>query len=226
MQANLEEKLLEGFESDSDGGVPVTLPPVMTNKQKKLAKKAAKAAALNGPSTPGTIYLGHIPHGFFEPQMLSYFSQFGKVTRLRLSRNRRTGNSKHYGWVEFASKEVAEIVAETMDGYLIPPHRLVCKVVTVDENVWKGANKRFKRIDWRRINRERLEGKRTKETWETLVQKEKSKNEARVAKIKALGIDYEFPVRGDKRKATDAEPVQKKVKSQKTSVGKERKTKR
>ena len=97
-------------------------------------------------SKPGTIYLGRISQGFFEPQMHSYFSQFGTITRLRLSRNRRTGKSKHFGWVEFASKDVAEIVAKTMDGYLIHPHRMVCKVVEVDDEVWKGANKVFKTI--------------------------------------------------------------------------------
>lgn len=35
------------------------------------------------------IYLGRIPHGFYEAQMKSYFAQFGDVTRLRLSRNKR-----------------------------------------------------------------------------------------------------------------------------------------
>lgn len=37
----------------------------------------------------GVIYLGRIPHGFFEDQMRAYFSQFGDVTRLRLSRNKK-----------------------------------------------------------------------------------------------------------------------------------------
>ncbi|CAI9720746.1 FHA domain-interacting nucleolar phosphoproteinphosphoprotein-like-like [Octopus vulgaris] len=36
----------------------------------------------------GVVYLGRIPYGFFENQMRAYFSQFGKVTRLRLSRSR------------------------------------------------------------------------------------------------------------------------------------------
>lgn len=37
----------------------------------------------------GVIYLGRIPYGFFEEQMLEYFSQFGEVTRLKLSRNKK-----------------------------------------------------------------------------------------------------------------------------------------
>lgn len=40
----------------------------------------------------GVLYLGRIPHGFYEDEMRSYFSQFGDVTRLRLSRNKKVGN--------------------------------------------------------------------------------------------------------------------------------------
>jgi nucleolar protein 15 len=189
------------------------VPPKLTNREKKLAKKAAKAAIVNPPSTPGTIYLGRIPHGFFESQMHSYFSQFGTITRLRLSRNRRTGKSKHFGWVEFTSKDVAEIVAETMDGYLIHPHRMVCKVVEVDDEVWKGANKVFKTIPWKRINKDKLEAKRTKERWEELAKKEEERNLKREDRIKEMGIDYEFPVRGEKRKVEgEAEIARKKIK--------------
>jgi nucleolar protein 15 len=146
--------------------------------------------------------------------MHSYFSQFGTITRLRLSRNRRTGKSKHFGWVEFASKEVAEIVAETMDGYLIHPHRMVCKVVEVDDEVWKGANKVFKTIPWKRINKDKLEAKRTKEQWEGLAKKEEERNLKREDRIKEMGIDYEFPVRGEKRKVEggETEIARKKIK--------------
>jgi nucleolar protein 15 len=220
---------LEGFESesssDSEVERPITLPPIPTNREKKLAKKAAKSAkaAVSVPSKPGTVYLGHIPHGFFERQMQEYFSQFGTVTRLRLSRNRRTGKSKHYGWVEFASHDVAEIVAETMDGYLIHPHRLVCKVVEVDERVWNGANRVYKKIPWVRINREKVEAKRSKDGWESLVKRDEERSRKRAEKIKALGIDYEAPVRGEKRKAEDiALPPITEKKAKKDKSGKEK----
>jgi len=216
--------LLEGFESDSEAETPINLPPVPTNREKKLAKKAKKAAAaIPLPNKPGTVYLGHIPHGFFEPQMHSYFSQFGTITRLRLSRNRKTGRSKHFGWVEFTSKDVAEIVAETMDGYLIHPHKMVCKVVQVDESVWKGSNKIFKKVPWVKINKERLEGKRPIEKWEKLVKLDEKRAKDRAEKIKDLGIDYEFPLRGEKRKVEDQDGV-KEVKSKKAKV--EKSTKR
>lgn len=212
LTTDIQDELLEGFESDSnteENAKPLNLPPVPpTNRERKQAKKAAKAASAEksslAPKAPGIIYLGHIPRGFFEPQMHAYFSQFGTVTRLRLARNRRTGKSKHFAYVEFVSRDVAEIVAETMDGYLIPPHRLVCKVVEdVDERVWKGANSVFKKIPWSRVNRQRLEGKKSKGKWEELVKRDEERAVRRAEKIKAVGIEYEFPSRGKKRKIVE-----------------------
>jgi hypothetical protein len=40
-----------------------------------------------------------------------YFSQFGKLTKVRLSRNKKTGKSKHYAFMEFQHPEVATIAA-------------------------------------------------------------------------------------------------------------------
>lgn len=67
----------------------------------------------------GIVFIKHLPHGFFEDQLKNYFEQFGKVTRLRLGRSRRTGGSKGYAFVEFEYPEVAEVAAETMDNYLM-----------------------------------------------------------------------------------------------------------
>jgi RNA recognition motif-containing protein len=37
----------------------------------------------------GVLYLGRIPHGFYEEEMKAYFSQFGDISRLRLARNKK-----------------------------------------------------------------------------------------------------------------------------------------
>lgn len=37
----------------------------------------------------GVVYLSHIPDGFYEEEMNSYFSQFGRVTRLNLVRSKK-----------------------------------------------------------------------------------------------------------------------------------------
>ena len=37
----------------------------------------------------GVIYVGHLPHGFYEAQLKDYFSQFGTVTKVHVSRNKK-----------------------------------------------------------------------------------------------------------------------------------------
>ena len=91
----------------------------------------------------------HIPHGFYEHQMKAYFSQFGAVTKLRMARNKRTGASKHFAFVEFESDAVADIVARTMNKYLMFNHILEVRVVPQDQlhpNLWKNHSRRFKII--------------------------------------------------------------------------------
>lgn len=61
--------------------------------------------------------------------MLGYFRQFGNVLRIRVARNRRTGNHKGWAYVGFDNKAVAEIAAESMNGYLMFEQRLGCTVM-------------------------------------------------------------------------------------------------
>lgn len=39
--------------------------------------------------SPGVVYVGHLSRTLAEPQLRTYFSQFGKILRLRLSRSKR-----------------------------------------------------------------------------------------------------------------------------------------
>ncbi|GAY52659.1 hypothetical protein CUMW_143590 [Citrus unshiu] len=101
------------------------------------------------------LYIGRIPHGFYEKEMQAFFSQFGAIKRLRIARNKmvtvlscifdnfsytciiiadinsliglmffQTGQSKHFGFIEFNDPEVAEVVADAMHGYLLFEHIL------------------------------------------------------------------------------------------------------
>jgi nucleolar protein 15 len=139
--------------------------------------------------------------------MRAYFSQFGEITRLRLSRNRLTGRSKHYAFVEFASVTVAKIVAETMDNYLMYSHILKCKYVPAEQlhpEVWKGANRRFKRTPWNRIEKKRLEKGKSREQWTKRIDQEQRKRQAKADKLKTLGYEFDLP----QLKSVDDVPVQ------------------
>jgi nucleolar protein 15 len=108
--------------------------------------------------------------------MKSYFTQFGDVTRVRLSRNKKvrlppypslekgsdnppslqTGKSKHYGFIEFDSASVAKIVAETMDNYLLNGHIMQCKVIPKDKvhpQLWVGANRKWRTVPPEQLTR-------------------------------------------------------------------------
>ncbi|PHH84845.1 hypothetical protein CDD83_1288 [Cordyceps sp. RAO-2017] len=140
--------------------------------------------------------MGRIPHGFYEYEMRQYLSQFGPVSRLRLSRNRKTGASKHFAFVEFESESTAEIVAKTMDNYLLFGHILKVKMVPksqVHEELFKGANKRFKKVPWNKMAGLKLAKPKTETAWEAKVERERANRAQRADKLKAMGYDFEAP---------------------------------
>ena len=139
--------------------------------------------------------------------MRAYFSQFGSITRLRLSRNRNTGMSKHYAFIEFESAAVAKIVASTMDNYLLFGHILKCKYAPPEQlhpDLWKGANKRFKAVPWNKIEGRKLEMAMGREGWEKRIETEKRRREEKSEAMKELGYEFE----GNDLKSVDEVPVQ------------------
>ena len=133
-QAKLPEHVPVGEEepSKSESAVPVNRKAMEAAKTKRLK---GERFGLGKPAGPGgaVVYLAHIPHGFYEEQMKGFFTQFGTVTRLRLARNRKTGRSKHYAFVEFRHRDVCEIVAKAMNGYLLYSKILECRVLKPEE---------------------------------------------------------------------------------------------
>ncbi|XP_062862020.1 MKI67 FHA domain-interacting nucleolar phosphoprotein [Trichomycterus rosablanca] len=144
--------------------------------------------------SPGVVYMGHLPRTLAEPQLRSYFSQFGKIQRLRLSRSKKTGRSKGYCFVEFDCDEVAKIVAETMDNYLMGERLIKCHLVPpekIHEKLFVGSEKLFKkpcRPAVARYNKSH-DSEKMKKLTDKLLSKE-SKLRKRLA---AKGIDYDFP---------------------------------
>mmetsp|Transcript_26874 Transcript_26874/g.58647 ORF Transcript_26874/g.58647 Transcript_26874/m.58647 type:complete len:200 (+) Transcript_26874:32-631(+) len=142
------------------------------------------------------VYIGHLPHGFYERQLLGFFSQFGKLTRVRLSRNKKTGKAKHYAFLEFQYPEVAQIAAEAMDGYFMFSQKISCKVLSADKIhplLFQGANRKFRSIPWAKIERKRHDKERTAEEHARRVARAIKRDSQRQNKIKEAGIDYEYP---------------------------------
>ena len=193
--------LLAGFESDGDEAPGSGAGFVNGEKIPQVpdAKKVGtKIKAINADSDegPGVIYVGRIPHGFYEHEMRQYFSQFGDISRLRLSRNRKTGASRHWAFIEFKSAGVAKIVAQTMDNYLMFGHILKCKAVPreqLHENVWKGANKRFKKVPWNAKQRREQDKAVGRDQWNARNEKEEKRRESKKEKMKEIGYEFDAP---------------------------------
>ena len=96
---------------------------------KKLSPEEKKKIYLGNSGERAIVYITHLPHGFYEKQLHQFLSQFGTITNLRVGRSDKTGNSKGYAFVEFKFPEVAKIVAETMNNYLMFDRIVKCQVV-------------------------------------------------------------------------------------------------
>ncbi|CAM9211875.1 unnamed protein product [Ectocarpus sp. 13 AM-2016] len=191
-----ESELSGGEASDGDELKPPPLP--------QHAKKAGRKGKGGGSVVPvgpagelsGVVYIGHIPHGFYEEAMNGFFKQFGDVIRVRVSRSKKSGRCKGYAYVEFVSPEVAQIVAETMNGYFLFDKQLVCRVLKFEEihpNLFDGAGVKFRKVNWHGLYREKYNADRTPAKDEKHTAKLLKKDKAKKDKLAKLGIDYDFP---------------------------------
>lgn len=124
----------------------------------------------------------------------------------------QTGRSKHYGFIEFDSASVAEIVAETMDNYLLMGHILRCKVIPKEEvhpQLWVGSNRKWRvvpvdrvvRVDHNRVRSRLLVNvlliepsvqPRTVEEQQKASKRLLKRQNERKRKLEAAGIQYDF----------------------------------
>ncbi|KAI5071344.1 hypothetical protein GOP47_0013595 [Adiantum capillus-veneris] len=205
--------------------------PLNTEEESNLAvkRKASKARkrkqkakiALSGPrpleNKSSVVYVGRIPHGFYEEQMRGFFGQFGTIKRLRISRNKKTGKSKHFAFIEFESPEVAEIVADSMNNYLLYEHLLQVKLVPLERvhhRMWVGSGRVYKPPNFKWLasineNRER-EPDEQRHILKAVLRRESKRRK----RIKDAGIDFEYP---DLRATLPARP--KKIKFSTTDDG-------
>ncbi|XP_068824877.1 MKI67 FHA domain-interacting nucleolar phosphoprotein [Capricornis sumatraensis] len=159
----------------------------------QVRRRATKQQEKRKP-TPGVIYVGHLPPSLYETQIRAYFSQFGTVTRFRLSRSKKTGNSKGYGFVEFASEDVAKIAAETMNNYLFGERLLKCHLIPpekVHEELFREWHMPFKRPSYpavKRYNQDRSLVQKLR-----MEERFKKKEKLLRKRLAKKGIDYDFP---------------------------------
>ncbi|XP_069840916.1 MKI67 FHA domain-interacting nucleolar phosphoprotein [Dendropsophus ebraccatus] len=197
-------------ESQSLGGPLLSLDPKLQDEFKKKVQKIRKKPKAET-LTPGVLYIGHIPRALFEPQLLEYFSQFGSVSRIRLSRSKKTGGSKGYAFVEFECDEVAKIVADTMNNYLFCERLLKCEFLPpekVHPRLFVGCDSIFRKPSHPAVRR--YNKKRSAEQGKVMTAKLLAKERKLRKRLTEKGIDYDFPgftaVKKTAQKLTEADP--------------------
>merc|ERR1712072_971319 len=174
----------------------------------------------------GTMYMGHIPHGFYDTQIRDYFTQFGTVTRVRLARSKKTGGYKGCGYVQFAEETVAKIAAEAMNNYMMFDRLLKCQFVPEDKlhpSVWKGANKKFVWLNRSAMSRNLRNKMKDKDELTSTAQRLLKKERRLRKKLQLSGIQYDFPgyagaIAAEKKKKKVAKKVKSKSKVVKAKV--------
>ncbi|XP_022100504.1 MKI67 FHA domain-interacting nucleolar phosphoprotein-like [Acanthaster planci] len=170
----------------------------MQGKKTNLRKMADDSEVSADRDEKGVVYLSHIPHGFYEPQMKHFFQQFGKVTRLKLWRSKKSGKSRGFAYVEFEYADVAKIVADTMNNYLMYRKLLKCKFIPKEEvrpGSFSNSHRPFVKPYHRNLSVKRhnslltADEARIVKTQQRLVQKEGRRRK----KMEKLGIECKLP---------------------------------
>lgn len=117
------------------------------------------------------------------------------MKNLVVSRSRKTGKSRGYGFVQFEDPLVARIAAETLNGYPLSDRVLKSHVVDPEKThpaMFRHANRKWKNVPRRTVRRQFEDVPVPKDAahlrLERLVERERAQEE----KWKSLGIDYEF----------------------------------
>ncbi|KAK9155742.1 hypothetical protein Sjap_003222 [Stephania japonica] len=120
--------------------MPAQAPPLMWNQQAapppqqqqqqtqvpSQAPQMAQAPAQYAVAQPQshdeirTLWIGDLQYWMEESYLLNCFSQTGEVVSAKVIRNKQSGQSENYGFVEFASRAAAERALQTYNGNLMP----------------------------------------------------------------------------------------------------------
>nr|CAB3263854.1 MKI67 FHA domain-interacting nucleolar phosphoprotein-like [Phallusia mammillata] len=197
-----EAKGLKGKKNLEFIALDQTQQDALSKKMKKIKKKKKEPDVFDS-NERGVIFIKRLPHGFFEPQLRRYFEQFGTVTRLRLSRSKRTGRSKCYAYIEFECKAVAKVAAETMNNYLMFEHILKCELLSESDlhpETFKGCDRVFYKPCTRKraIIAYNTPNMDPKNVHKRELRKKKSLNKLK-NKLHNLGVDLDFSNFGVKK---------------------------
>jgi cold shock CspA family protein len=68
-----------------------------------------------GEATPNIVFVANMPYRISEEDLLSLFAEFGQVVNVRLIRDRETGTSKGFAFIEMAHYRDALLAIQQLD---------------------------------------------------------------------------------------------------------------
>ncbi|KAH3676126.1 hypothetical protein WICMUC_002423 [Wickerhamomyces mucosus] len=152
--------------------------PLITSKQQQQHSKSNQDKKS---LKKGLIYISRLPKGFEKNEILKYFNQFGNIININIPINKKTGNFKHYAFLQFDDLNDAKIAVETMNNYLILGHILKCKLI---------ENEEFKSKGFKRKNSTSLNSYKLNKSIAKLNENVSNKRNKRKLALKSKGIDF------------------------------------
>lgn len=122
-----------------DVPAPVGRPPRLHMEKVGYKAKIGSSAIAEAMSTAAgsdaksKIFIGDIPTGIEEDQLLLLFSPFGAVKSLTISRDPETHESKGFGYVIYDNPDIVPVVCEKLNGIKVCDQSLVVRPAAVKQ---------------------------------------------------------------------------------------------
>mmetsp|Transcript_28107 Transcript_28107/g.44743 ORF Transcript_28107/g.44743 Transcript_28107/m.44743 type:complete len:357 (-) Transcript_28107:197-1267(-) len=188
------------------GSVRYSKPrPSLRDFVKKTLNATIREGGLSVEGLSNIVCLGGLPHYFEEKQMEEYFSQFGPIRGVKLARNPATGMTRHYGFIEFHSKELAYSVAQHHSHLPLSKHRTVrARVLPLAElHPNTMVSKPQHAIGYTRRRQVRLVNRHLSQQQARVVARRRiGQHEKRLARLREAGLDYHYEPKGSDTRDT------------------------
>ena len=72
------------------------------------------------------LFIGNLPYGISEPELLDLFKEFGEVISSNLIKDQYTGQSKGFAFIEMDSRSSGQQAMESLNKTIYKSRSLVC----------------------------------------------------------------------------------------------------
>jgi len=91
------------------------------------------------------LFVGSLAFSLTEETLGQLFSQYGKVQSVKIIKDKYTGQSRGFGFVEMTTENEAKKAKEKLDGYNLEGRNIVVKEALPRPDYNRSSNKDFRR---------------------------------------------------------------------------------